>query len=80
MIACRPHLVERDLLCAVPRGRRNGDDRHNSLRKRHRPFERLHAAHRSTAHGEQPLDAEGTQQHGLQAHHITTVITGKDMP
>ena len=36
----------------------------------HRPFERLHAAHRSAGHGQQPLDAEMIDQHLLQPHHV----------
>ena len=37
---------------------------------RHRPFERLHAAHRAARNAQQPRDAELIDQHFLQPHHV----------
>ena len=64
------HFVERDLLRAVPRGGGNRNRRDHRVRIRDRPFERLHAAHRSARDRQQPLDAQRVDQHLLQPHHV----------
>ena len=63
-------FVEGDLLRAVPRRGGDRDRRGDRIGIRHRPFERLHAAHRSARDGQQALDAEMVDQHLLQPHHV----------
>jgi hypothetical protein len=76
------HFVEGDLLGAVARGGGDRDGADHGIGVSGSPLQRLHPAHRSAGDGEQALDAEGIDQHLLQAHHVawrsreTTWCTG----
>ena len=48
----------------------DADGREEPLRIVGRPLQNLHAAHGPADHGEQGLDAEVIDQHGLGPHHV----------
>ncbi len=54
----------------MPRGRGNRDRGRHAVGIRHRPFERLHAAHRAAGDRQQPRNAQVVDQLGLQQHHV----------
>ena len=70
MIACRPTSLNA-ICCALCRqvvAIGMAQRTHSGIT--HRPFERLHAAHRAARHAQQPRDAERIDQHLLQPHHV----------
>ena len=73
------HFVEGDLLRAVARGGGDGDGADHGLGIGGRPFQRLHAAHRSAGDGEQALDAEESISIFCSRTMSPMVITGNAM-
>ena len=73
-------LVEGDVLRRMPRGAGDRQRREHALRIALRPLQHLHAAHRAADDGEQRLDAEMVEQHGLRPHHVADGDDGKFQP
>ena len=70
MIAWRP-TSWKAMFCAEWRGGRgDADGGEEPLRIVRRPLQHLHAAHGAADHGEQGLDAQRVDQHGLGADHV----------
>ena len=65
-----PHLIEGDLLGAMPARAGDRNRRNQAVGVSHRPLQRLHSAHRPAGYREQPRNPEPVDQHPLQPHHI----------
>ena len=70
-------LMEGDVLRRVARRRCDTDRRRHPSRIVRRPLQHLHSAHGAADDGEQGLDAQGVDQHGLGADHVPDGHHGK---
>ncbi len=66
-----------DVLRGVPRRTGDRQRREDAIGKAGRPLQHLHAAHRAARHGEQAVDPEMIEQHGLRTHHVANGDDGK---